>query len=136
MLKRGSISLLLFFSITYLGTAGVDHWWLLNDGTLVHSIFSRNRVEIDPRFLAAERRSKIAINALDASCWVTDSFQGRITKYSVNSKPVRLNGFAAPVALVLTSGQLWIADAALNTVAVADLTGKIKQTITVRSGLT
>ena len=133
MLKKGYTSLFLLFSITHLGAAGVDHWWLLNDGTLVHSTFSRNRVEIDPRFLVAERRSKIAIDASDASCWVTDSFQGRITRYSVNSKPVLLNGFAAPVALVLASGQLWIADAALNTVVVADLTGTIKQTITVRS---
>ena len=130
---RNFINFLLFsFSLT--GFSEVHHWWLLNDGTLVHSIFQGKRVEIDPKLLFAERRSKIAINPSDASCWVTNSFQGQVTNYTVdNKKPLILKGFAAPTSLTLSNNKIWVVDSALNRIVTASLDGKIIKTIPIQS---
>ena len=125
---------LLLFSFTLIGLSEVHHWWLLNDGILVHSIFQGSRIEIDPKLLFAERRSKIAINPSDASCWVTNSFQGQVTKYNVdNKKPLILKGFAAPTSLALSSDKIWAIDSALNRIVTASLDGKIIKTIPIQS---
>ena len=125
---------LLLFSFTLIGLSEVHHWWLLNDGILVHSIFQGSHIEIDPKLLFAERRSKIAINPSDSSCWVTNSFQGQVTKYNVDNKnPLILKGFAAPTSLTLSSDKIWAIDSALNRIVTASLDGKIIKTIPIQS---
>ena len=102
---------------------------------LVHAVVNGDGMQIDNRFPRGDRRSAIAIHPTDGSCWVTDAFQGRVTRHAPQHKTTHLTGFAAPVALVLhpRTNTFWIADAALHVVAEVPMTGKTLQRIEIRS---
>ena len=142
LIKRSRMWLMMIYvtlclvsaELTHAKTA--DYWWLqVSNHILVHSIVDGDTVQIDPRFHPADRQSAIAIHPTDRSCWVTDSFQGRVTQYTLQHKTFSLSGFAAPVALALDprSNTLWLADAALHFVTQVSMAGKTLQRIEVNS---
>ncbi|MCZ6679516.1 MAG: hypothetical protein O7E52_19980 [Candidatus Poribacteria bacterium] len=114
----------------------VDYWWVNgHSSVLVHAVVNDDDIQIDKHFPPANRRSATAIHPVDGSCWVADTFQGRVTQYTPQHKTISLAGFAAPVALAFhpRTNTLWIADAALHFVAEVSMTGKTLQRIKIHS---
>lgn len=113
----------------------VNYWWHQPSGLLVQLQLEQETVAVNQPVHRIERRAKIAVRNRDQSCWLTDSFQGRLLKHTTGQQSTVVSGLAAPVAVVydVQTDAFWVADAALNRVAQFSAEGRMLQQVTVQS---
>ena len=139
ILTRFSYCLLLAFcclgGLASSPVMAVNYWWHQPPGLLVQLQLEQETVAVNQPVHRIERRAKIAIRNKDQSCWLTDSFQGRLLKHTTGQQSTVVSGLAAPVAVVydVQTDAFWVADAALNRVAQFSTDGRMLQQVTVQS---
>ena len=142
--KKGSYfwvitQLLVLFCVLFfqrdLSAQNYHYWWLTRKGSLVSSLYDGKKLNIKQPLIPAERRSMIAVDPSDNSCWVTNTLNGEIYNHSTSGQKITVKGFAAPVALVVDAKKesVWVADAAINLLLRVNSNGQIDQKIPARS---
>ena len=78
----------------------MNYWWHQPLGLLVQLQLEQETVAVNQPVQRIERRAKIAVRNRDQSCWLTDSFQGRLLKHTTDQQSTAVSGLAAPIAVV------------------------------------